>query len=414
MITPSVRIALVYAHFNYTGSLPRQQVQLARYLVRAGHEVHAYSFAATREQDLAPGVHFHDVPATRTSDSRLGLAMHAATFARNATRMIARDRAAYDVIHGRGMSTWEQDILHLTGVVSGEVRRDRLTRDSSGLMRRLKDALLPVAAPIVSVRKIMERRIFEDRVPLEIHTSSRLVRDDLLAAYDVDRARIRVVPPGVDLDEFRPPADRLAARRDLELTDPDTLILFCGDSFKRKGLDRAVLALEKMREPARLVVVGGDDPEPYLRLATQLGVEDRVHIIGPRTDTWRFFQAADIFVLPTRVDMWGMTVAEAMATGVPPITTTGAGAADVIANGENGFVLPEPLEVDLLAGTLDRLAADPKLRHRIGRAAQKRARTLTWDQHGQEVEAAMRHIAESGRRRAPSSTAGSSLSAPPG
>ncbi len=394
-----MRIALVYAHFNHAGSLPRQQVQLARYLVGAGHEVHAYSFAPTREPDLASGVRFHDVPATQASASRLGLALHAATFARNATRMIARDRAAYDVIHGRGMSTWEQDILHLTGVVSGELKRDRSSRDSGGPARRLKDALLPVATPIVSVRRFMERRILKDQVPLEIHTSSRLVRDDLLAAYDVDPDRIRVVPPGVDLEEFRPPDDRLGARREVELTEPKTVILFCGHSFKLKGLDRAVLALGKMREPAWLVVVGGDDPKPYLTLATQLGVEDRVHIIGPRTDTWRFFQAADIFVLPTRVDMWGMTVPEAMATGVPAITTTGAGAADVIANGENGFVLPEPLDVDLLAGTLDRLAADPELRHRIGRAAQKRARTLTWKQHGQEVEAAMRQIAESHRRR---------------
>ena len=84
-----------------------------------------------------------------------------------------------------------------------------------------------------------------------------------------------------------------------------------------------------------------------------------MHFIGPRTDTWRFFQAADIFVLPTRVDMWGMTVAEAMATAVPPVTTTSAGAADVITNGENGFVLPEPLDIEPARGTLDRLAADP-------------------------------------------------------
>jgi glycosyltransferase involved in cell wall biosynthesis len=393
-----MRIALVYAHFNLTGSLPREQVQLARYLVRAGHDVHAYAFRATSDPDLAPGVHFHDVPATRASGSRLGVALHAATFAKNATRMIERNRAAYDVVLGRGMSIWEQDIVHLTGVVSGERRRDRLSRDSDGFTRRLKDTVLPVAAPVVLVRKFIERRILEDRVPLEIHTSSRLVRDDVLAAYDVDPARIRVVTLGVDLAEFRPPADRMAARREVGLSAAATVILFCGHSFKRKGLDRAVLALGKMREPASLLIVGGDDPAPYLALAKRLGVAERLHFIGPRIDTWRFFQAADIFVLPSRVDMWGMTVVEAMATAVPPVTTTGAGAADVIANEENGFVLPEPLDVDLLAATLDRIAADPELRHRIGQAAERRAHGLTWDQHGRQVEAAMRDIAESRRR----------------
>jgi UDP-glucose:(heptosyl)LPS alpha-1,3-glucosyltransferase len=250
-------------------------------------------------------------------------------------------------------------------------------------------------APIVPVRRFIERRILEDRVPLEIHTSSRFVRDDVLAAYDLDPGRIHVVPPGVDLDEFHPPPDRLAARREVELSGPEPLILFCGHSFQLKGLDRAVIAVSKMREPARLVVVGRDDPASYLSLARRIGVEERLHFLGPRTDTWRFFQAADVFLLPTRVDMWGMTVVEAMATAVPPVTTSGAGAADVITNEENGFVLPEPLDVDLLAATLDRLAADPVLRHRIGQAAKRQAESLTWDEHGRQVEAAMQRIAGS-------------------
>jgi UDP-glucose:(heptosyl)LPS alpha-1,3-glucosyltransferase len=312
--------------------------------------------------------------------------------------MISRNRAAYDAVHGRGMSTWEQDIVHVTGILSGERRRDRLSRATDGERQRLEDALLPLKAPIVPVRRFIERRILEDRVPLEIHTSSRFVRDDVLAAYDLDPTRIRVVPPGIDLDEFHPPADRVAVRRELELPEPEPLILFCGHSFKLKGLDRAVIAVNRMREPARLVVVGGDDPAAYLKLARRLGVEERLHFTGPRTDTWRFFQAADIFLLPTRVDMWGMPIVEAMATAVPPVTTRGAGAADVIANEESGFVLPEPLDVDLLAETLDRLAADAELRQRMGQAAMKRAQSLTWDEHGRKVEAAMWNISERRRR----------------
>jgi glycosyltransferase involved in cell wall biosynthesis len=328
-----VRIALVYAHFNETGSLPRQQVQLARYLVGAGHEVHAYSYAPVRRPDLAPGVRFHDVPATRASGSRLGQPLHVATFARNATALIRRDRARYDLVHGRGTSTWEQDIVHVTGVVSGELRRDRIARDRPAGSRGLENALLPLTAPIVLVRRAIERRVFGKALPFEIHVSSRLIRDDLLAAYDVDPARVRVVVPAVDLAEFRPAADRLGARRALGLSPTDTIVLFCGHSFERKGLDRAVGALARMERAARLVVVGAGDTGRYLALARRLGVGDRVELVGPRTDTWRFFQAADVFVLPTRVDMWGMTVAEAMAAAVPPVTTDAAGAADVIAEG---------------------------------------------------------------------------------
>lgn len=396
-----MRIALVYPHFNLTGSHPRYQVQLARYLVGAQHEVHAYSFAPTREPDLAPGVHFHDVPATPASVSRLGLPLHVASFARNATKMIERDRSAYDVVYGLGMSTLEQDIIHISGVLNGEIRRARLSRDSApGAIQRLRDALRPVASPIVPVRAFIEGRIYKGRMPFEIHVDSRLARDDLRAAYDVDPARIRVVNPGVDLDEFGPPADRLAARTDVGVIGLEPVILFCGADFMRKGLDRTVLALGKMREPARLIVVGGGEPGPYLTLARQLGVAERVHFFGPRTDTRRFFQAADIFALPTRVDMWGSTIVEAMATALPAVTTTGAGAADVIANGQNGFVLPELLDINLLAATLDRLAADPELRRRIGRQAQERARTLTSDHFGRQTEAAMEDIAERRKRTA--------------
>ena len=92
--------------------------------------------------------------------------------------------------------------------------------------------------------------------------------------------------------------------------------------------------------------------------------------------------------------MWGMTIAEAMAAGVPPVTTTGAGGADLISHEENGFVLPEPLDVAALAATLDRLAADPDLRRRIGRSAEMRAQSLSWDEHGRQVEAAMLEIAK--------------------
>ena len=105
-------------------------------------------------------------------------------------------------------------------------------------------------------------------MPLEIHTASRLVRDDVLAAYEhrsssyscgYARRRSGRVPTAQPIE--------WPARREVGLSEPETLILFCGHSFKRKGLDRAVVALGKMREPAQLVIVGEDDPAPYLALA---------------------------------------------------------------------------------------------------------------------------------------------------
>jgi glycosyltransferase involved in cell wall biosynthesis len=86
-----------------------------------------------------------------------------------------------------------------------------------------------------------------------------------------------------------------------------------------------------------------------------------------------------------------------MAAAVPPVTTDAAGAADLIAEGETGFVLREPLDVGLLAATLDRLAGDPELRRRMGASARERVRSLTWENYGRRVESAMLEVAE--RRR---------------
>jgi UDP-glucose:(heptosyl)LPS alpha-1,3-glucosyltransferase len=341
-----------------------------------------------------PEVHFHAVPAIRRSEARLRTAIHAATFARAATRMIKRDRASYDVVYALAMSTWAADIVHVSGILSGELRRERLSRDSTGVRELVRDALRPLAMPVVPVRRAIERRIFSDPIPRQIHVSSRLVRDDLLAMYDVDPERIRIVSPGFDVHDFQRPRDSRAAREEVGLADDMPVILFCGHSFERKGLDRALVGLAKMRRPAQLAVVGQGDPQPYLSLARKLGITDRVRFFGGRSDTWRFFQAADIFVLPTRVDTWGMTVLEAMASAVPPITTTGAGVADVITPGENGFVLREkPFDADVFASILDSVAFDRQLRRRIGEAAQERARTLSSERRGEVIEAAMREVA---------------------
>jgi glycosyltransferase involved in cell wall biosynthesis len=400
-----MRIALVYAHFNLTGSLPRRQVALAHYLVSAGHEVHAYSLEADSLPDLAPEVSFHWVPATRPAGSRLGLPLHVASFAWGASRALARERHLYDVVHGLGMSTWTQDIVHVTGVVNGEIKRDLRARRQGGIRDRAKGVLIPAISPIVPTRKVIERLVFLRHPPAQIHTAGRWVRDDLLDAYELDPRRIRVIPPGVDVTEFRPAADKRAARERIGISNDRPVLLFCGHSWERKGLDRAIRALAGMQNPAQLLVVGEGDPAQYLAQAQHAGVAAYVSFVGPRTDTWRYYQAADVFVLPTRVDLWGMTVVEAMASGIPAVTTTGAGAADVVTHEHDGFVLPEPLDPALLATTLDRLVGDAGLRTRIGRAAEQRARGLTWQEHGRRVEAAMCEFVETRPRRSPDAEA---------
>jgi glycosyltransferase involved in cell wall biosynthesis len=386
-----LRIGLVYRHFNLGGSIHRSHVELARHLAGRGHDVHVYSIRATRDASLAPGCTFHDVPVATVRPGEWS-ARELLSFAVNAARAVGKE--PFDVVHTRLPSTWIADILHLAGVVPGETARAGVPapRRLAGNLRR----------PGQLVRLAVERRAVRSRRVHRYHVDSSEVMADLVRYYRVDPARVTIVPPGVNQHDFKPVFQKGALRRELELPETATLILFCGHDFKRKGLDRAIAALAGMSKGAHLVVVGGpgDGRErQYVQLAMALGVAGRVHFTGPREDTHRFFQAADVFVLPTRVDMWGGTVVEAMATGIPAIVTDVAGSADVVDDGESGYVLPSPFDAGRLSTLLDRLASDADLRRRLGENATERARGLEWEHHVDVVEAEMLGVADEIRDR---------------
>jgi glycosyltransferase involved in cell wall biosynthesis len=387
----SVKIALVGQAFLTNGSVPRQQVEVARYLTRAGHQVHVYSDPRLRDSSLVPGVVFHDVMSAPFSAGRYGGARRIYSYARAADRLLARERSQFDVVYARGLVTTLCDIVHFPGAYLGERARWRAARERVSFARRVKDGLEPVVWPAGRVRLRLEQRLL--KTVSAAHADSRLVRDDLLRYYDTGALPIDVVPPGVNLSEFTAASDRLATRRELGLPTESPLVLFCGHDFERKGLDRMLLAMARLVERATLAVVGGGDVDEYRQMAQRLGIAERVVFVGGRSDAARYYAAADVLALPTRVDMWGAPIIEAMASGVPPVTTSVAGAAEAVTDGETGFVLPEPFDVDRLAKVLDSLIANPEKRRRIGEAARSAVTKLSWDNIGRQIETAMASVA---------------------
>ena len=380
-------MALIYRHFNLGGSIQRAHVELARHLSERGHEVHVFSIGATRDKSIAPDCMFHDVPVATVRPGAWS-ARELVSFAFNSRRLVRSE--PFDAIHTRLPSTWVADILYLGGVARGELERAPISS-----LRRL----LQFRRPAYLARLALERRAVRSRRVSRFHVDSDQVLHDLVRYHDVDPSRVLVLPPGVNLDEFRAAADRDEIRRELGLPHEATLLLFCGHDFNRKGLERAVAGLARMSEAAELIVVGGGADGSFRELASTLGVSERVHFYGARQDAARFFQAADVFLLPTHDDMWGATVVEAMATGIPPVVTDVAGSADVVEDGETGYVLRAPYDADELAAILDRLTADRELRLRMGAAASLRARTLAWSRHVDVLEAELIAVADSPRGR---------------
>jgi UDP-glucose:(heptosyl)LPS alpha-1,3-glucosyltransferase len=163
--------------------------------------------------------------------------------------------------------------------------------------------------------------------------NSNMAGDDLVRHYEVPRARLRLVRNGVDLQRFRP-GDAAAARATLGLPPaPMALVGFVGTGFARKGLDVAIRAVAPL-SGVHLVVAGADpSPGRYLRLARELGLGARFHLLGAIKNPELLLQAVDLAVLPTRYDPAANVTIEAMASGTPIVTSMANGAAEV---------LPEP------------------------------------------------------------------------
>ena len=124
------------------------------------------------------------------------------------------------------------------------------------------------------------------------------------------------------------------------------------------------------------MIVGRDNPQPYLKPIEELGLQQQVHFFGHR-DVTGCYQAADIFVLPTVYEPWGLVIGEALACGLPVITSALAGAADLITPGENGILLEDPRSVTELTQALQTILV-PETRRRMAKAARPSVQNASW------------------------------------
>lgn len=243
-----------------------------------------------------------------------------------------------------------------------------------GRLARLAQALNPYHHYVLAA----ERRLFESPRLKAVICNSRMVRDEILAHFTIDPGKLHVIYSGVDLERFRPadPGQRRAARRALGVPGPATVFLFLGSGFERKGLATLLAAFARLETPtAHLLVVGRDrHARGYQRLARRLRCGERVHFLGPREEVLPCYHAADALVLPTLYDPFPNVALEALACGLPVVTSTKSGAAEILEEGRTGFVR-DALDVPGVADALTRLM-DPTARTSMGEAARARAETL--------------------------------------
>ncbi len=211
-----------------------------------------------------------------------------------------------------------------------------------------------------------EALLFEHLDLEAVICNSTMVRDEILARFRIVPDKLHLVRNGVDLDKFQPPTheQRCQARTELDLPQDVPVFAFVGSGFERKGVANAIRALAEKGAPhdARLVVVGDDRRgKRYRRLADDCGVGDRVLFTGSLVDVRPVLRAADGFILPTLYDPFPNAVLEALACGLPVITSPKCGAAELIESGKNGFVC-SAIDASTLATHMSQIVRAPEMR----------------------------------------------------
>jgi UDP-glucose:(heptosyl)LPS alpha-1,3-glucosyltransferase len=376
-----VRIAIVSECFDNRGGSERRTWRLVEQLLRRGHEVHVFA----RQIEAAPGVVCH-----RAWALPLRGAARLLSFAWSVRRQLAA--TPFDAVHHQ-IRPYGPGLVTAAGGCHCHFLEQKLQSLSplGRLTRRLRPLDLAIQA--------LERRRYQPGGGVRVITNSRLGKETILRHHPLPGERIRVIYNGVDQARFSPQtraALRRGAREALGFRDEDVVLLWIGSDTKRKGLDKAVEALSLL-EPhlkARLPLLAVGRAEPGLaELAEGRGV--RLRFASPRSDVEFYFGAADAFVLPTLFDPFANASFEAMACGLPVLTTTANGVSELIEEGRSGLLVGTPVEPPALAEKLT-LLAERGLRQEMGGRARQATLPYTWEANAEETLALYAEAAREG------------------
>jgi UDP-glucose:(heptosyl)LPS alpha-1,3-glucosyltransferase len=377
-----MRLALNFQRIDPTrGGAETYVVDLCQRLARLGHEVDL--FANSWKADALPAAVrpiFVEAPGW-TKSERIW------NFARNSEAALNQAKARYDCTIGL-INTWHHDVIIPQGGVHAASLEANAKRYPAG-WRRDAYVLGKRANPKAWIYGAIERRQYDPARKARVIAVSNMVRGHLERFHGVPRERIHVVPNAIDTARLAmddPQAARSLFRDKMGLKADDLVALFVGHNYALKGLKPLLLALaeRKRREsdsrPIHLLACGGGKPSRFRKLVEDLKLGETVHLLGFQPDIRPVFHASDFFVLPTYYDPCSLVVFEALACGLPVITTACNGAGELMTEGVEGFVIPEPDALDCLVQALEPMA-DDRTRNIMATHAKKLGIEQSFDQH---------------------------------
>jgi UDP-glucose:(heptosyl)LPS alpha-1,3-glucosyltransferase len=297
-----------------------------------GHEVHVY---AEHQDEENPGIYFHSVKTIPFPKS-----LRLLSFAIKATKEMENEN--YDIIFGVG-NTLKADILQPHGGVHWAWFWRSLRAYENPILWMIK-FLGRILSPKQWASGWVEDAPYRAKRLHAIIAISDMVKQDMMRWYRIPEERIHVVYNGVDIERFHPRNRRHREEiRGRHGIGDEFVILFVSNNFRMKGLAFLIKALAEIKKenslPFRLLVLGRDRKDSYLGLARNRGIFEEVIFAGSTHEPEQYYGASDLLVHPTFYDACSLTVLEALASGLPVITTASNGASGVLCHGEEGWVI---------------------------------------------------------------------------
>ena len=341
-------IAMVLMQYNPYGGYERQAGLLAGAFARMGYRVTIVSRTAVSEG--AAAMDFEKIPVVTVTSW-----LKVLSFALRSRSFLRKNSGAFDLVVGFDR-TFVMDIYRAGNACHRAWLRFRRSQGS------WRDAVSIWCNPLHWVINTIERSLFRQIVRNNgtVVALSEVGKRQIQAFYPVSDACFQIIPPAVDFsrfETFRRGGHRERQRRVLGVDQDTVLLLHVGSGFSIKGVGQVLVAIRRLiGDGLRLhyCVVGHDRKgrRRYGAMARDLQVQHAVTFIDGTEAVGAFYAAADVFVMPSLFETFGVAVAEAMFFGLPVVVGSGAGAADLVSDEELGVVVPVPAEAAVLAGAI--------------------------------------------------------------
>jgi len=232
----------------------------------------------------------------------------------------------------------------------------------------------------------VEKIIYKKYKEARIIALSEKIKNELTTLVGINEKRIKVLYNGVNIEEFNPIKRSKSLRKSLGIKDEDFVILFLGDlRTERKGAQYLMQAFQKIHlSNIKLLLVGGSR-DTLWRVPTQ-NLQNNIFTLGFVKDTVSVYRTADVFVFPTLYEACSLTIFEAMASGLPVITSKQAGSSEIIEDKIDGLILKNPRDSEEIKEKIELLYNDKSLRLKIAKNAREKVENYTWDKMNQKIE----------------------------